>query len=148
MAQFFLRRPAFAWVLAILTMVAGLVALNRIPVAQYPAVAPPTVILYADYPGATARTVEDRVTAVLEQQMHGIPGLLYIDSSSEAGTATVTIGFRQGTDPQLAQVNVRNRVAQAEPLLPEVVRRGGVYVDQASASPFMYVSLISKTGTM
>ncbi|ABF08007.1 multidrug efflux RND transporter permease subunit [Cupriavidus metallidurans] len=148
MAQFFLRRPAFAWVLAILTMVAGLVALNSIPVAQYPAVAPPTVILYADYPGATARTVEDRVTAVLEQQMHGIPGLLYIDSSSEAGTATVTIGFRQGTDPQLAQVNVRNRVSQAEPLLPEVVRRGGVYVDQASASPFMYVSLISKTGTM
>ena len=148
MAHFFLRRPAFAWVLAILTMVAGLVALNRIPVAQYPAVAPPMVILYADYPGATARTVEDRVTAVLEQQMHGIPGLLYIDSNSEAGTATVTIGFKQGTDPQLAQVNVRNRVAQAEPLLPEVVRRSGVYVDQASASPFMYASLISKTGTM
>ena len=143
MAQFFLRRPAFAWVLAILTMVAGLVALQRIPVAQYPAVAPPMVILYADYPGATAGTVEDRVTAVLEQQMHGIPGLLYIDSNSEAGTATVTIGFRQGTDPQLAQVNVRNRVAQAEPLLPEVVRRSGVYVDQASASPFMYVSLVS-----
>lgn len=148
MAHFFLRRPAFAWVLAILTMVSGLVALNRIPVAQYPAVAPPMVILYADYPGATARTVEDRVTAVLEQQMHGIPGLLYIDANSEAGTATVTIGFKQGTDPQLAQVNVRNRVAQAEPLLPEVVRRGGVYVDQASASPFIYVSLISKDGAM
>ncbi len=148
MASFFLKRPAFAWVLAILTVVAGLVALNRIPIAQYPAVAPPTVIIYADYPGASARTVEDRVTAVLEQQMHGIPGLLYLDSSSEGGTATVTLGFRQGTDPQLAQVNVRNRVAQAEPLLPEAVRRGGVYVDQASSSAFMYVSLVSDSGQL
>ncbi|AOY92377.1 aminoglycoside transporter [Cupriavidus sp. USMAA2-4] len=143
MAQFFLRRPAFAWVLAILTVVAGLLALTRIPIAQYPAVAPPTVIIYADYPGASARTVEDRVTAILEQQMHGIPGLLHLDSSSEPGAATVTLAFRQGTDPQLAQVNVRNRVAQAEPLLPETVRRGGVYVDQASSSPFLYVSLVS-----
>ncbi|WP_198035857.1 efflux RND transporter permease subunit, partial [Cupriavidus taiwanensis] len=148
MASFFLKRPAFAWVLAILTVVAGLLALNRIPIAQYPAVAPPTVIIYADYPGASARTVEDRVTAVLEQQMHGIPGLLYLDSSSEGGTATVTLGFRQGTDPQLAQVNVRNRVAQAEPLLPEAVRRGGVYVDQASSSAFMYVSLVSDSGQL
>ncbi len=85
MASFFLRRPAFAWVIAILTMVAGLIALTRIPIAQYPAVAPPTVIVYADYPGASARTVEDAVTAVLEQQMHGIPGLLYLDASSEGG---------------------------------------------------------------
>jgi multidrug efflux pump len=146
MASYFLTRPAFAWVLAILTVVAGLVALNRIPIAQYPAVAPPTVILYADYPGASARTVEDRVTAVLEQQMHGIPGLLTLDASSEGGSATVTLGFRQGTDPQLAQVNVRNRVSQAEPLLPEAVRRGGVYVDQASSSAFLYVSLVADSG--
>ncbi len=148
MAFFFLRRPAFAWVLAILTVVAGLLALTRIPIAQYPAVAPPTVIVYADYPGASSRTVEDRVTAIIEQQMHGIPGLLYLDSSSEGGSATVTIGFRQGTDPQLAQVNVRNRVAQAEPLLPETVRRGGIFVDQASSSAFMYVSLVSDGGQM
>ncbi|MDF3836440.1 multidrug efflux RND transporter permease subunit [Cupriavidus basilensis] len=148
MASFFLRRPAFAWVIAILTMVAGLIALTRIPIAQYPAVAPPTVIVYTDYPGASARTVEDAVTAVLEQQMHGIPGLLYLDASSEGGSATITLGFRQGTDAQLAQVNVRNRVMQAEPLLPETVRRGGIYVDQASSSPFMYVSLVSDTGQM
>lgn len=148
MAFFFLRRPAFAWVLAILTVVAGLLALTRIPIAQYPAVAPPMVIVYADYPGASARTVEDRVTAVIEQQMHGIPGLLYLDSNSEGGSSTVTIGFRQGTDPQLAQVNVRNRVAQAEPLLPEVVRRGGIFVDQASTSAFMYVSLVSDNGKL
>ncbi|MGO4331506.1 efflux RND transporter permease subunit [Cupriavidus sp. 2TAF22] len=148
MASFFLRRPAFAWVIAILTMVAGLIALTRIPIAQYPAVAPPTVIVSADYPGASARTVEDAVTAVLEQQMHGIPGLLYLDASSEGGTASVTLGFRQGTDAQLAQVNVRNRVMQAEPLLPEAVRRGGIYVDQASANPFMYVSLVSDDGQL
>ncbi|KJK15141.1 aminoglycoside transporter [Burkholderiaceae bacterium 16] len=146
MASFFLRRPAFAWVIAILTMVAGLIALTRIPIAQYPAVAPPTVIVYADYAGASARTVEDAVTAVLEQQMHGIPGLLYLDASSEGGAATITLGFRQGTDAQLAQVNVRNRVMQAEPLLPEAVRRGGIFVDQASSSPFMYVSLVSDGG--
>lgn len=148
MAPFFLRRPAFAWVLAILTVVAGIAALTRIPIAQYPAVAPPTVMVYADYPGASAQTVEDAVTAVLEQQLHGIPGLLYLNSTSEGGTATITLGFRQGTDAQLAQVNVRNRVMQAEPLLPEPVRRGGVYVDQASSSPFMYVSLRSEGGTM
>ena len=148
MASFFLRRPAFAWVIAILTMVAGLIALTRIPIAQYPAVAPPTVIVYADYAGASARTVEDAVTAVLEQQMHGIPGLLYLDASSEGGAATITLGFRQGTDAQLAQVNVRNRVMQAEPLLPEAVRRGGIFVDQASSSPFMYVSLVSDGGQL
>ncbi|MCP3019972.1 multidrug efflux RND transporter permease subunit [Cupriavidus basilensis] len=148
MASFFLRRPAFAWVIAILTMVAGLIALTRIPIAQYPAVAPPTVIVYADYAGASARTVEDAVTAVLEQQMHGIPGLLYLDASSEGGAATITLGFRQGTDAQLAQVNVRNRVMQAEPLLPEAVRRGGIFVDQAGSSPFMYVSLVSQNSQL
>lgn len=148
MASFFLRRPAFAWVLAILTVVAGLAALTRIPIAQYPAVAPPTVIVYADYPGASALTVEDSVTAVLEQQLHGIPGLLYLNATSEGGTATITLGFRQGTDAQLAQVNVRNRVMQAEPLLPEPVRRAGVLVDQASSSPFMYVSLRSDDGAL
>ncbi|WP_455285643.1 efflux RND transporter permease subunit [Cupriavidus necator] len=146
MASFFLHRPALAWVLAILIVVAGLVALHRIPVAQYPAVAAPTVTVYAGYPGASARTVEDRVTAVIEQQMHGIPGLRYIDSNSEAGTATVVLTFDQSTDPQLAQVNVRNRVTQAESLLPERVRRGGIYVDQASTAVFMYVSLVSNKG--
>src|ERR1700690_3828051 len=105
MARFFIDRPVFAWVVALLISLGGILSLNRLPVAQYPSIAPPSVSVTAIYPGASAQTLQDAVTSVIEQQMNGIDGLLYMSSTSESsGQATITLSFQPGTNPDIAQV--------------------------------------------
>ena len=147
MARFFIDRPVFAWVVAILIMGAGALAILTLPVSQYPQIAPPSVNISAAYPGASAETVENTVTQVIEQQMTGLEGLRYMSSSSTAaGAATITLTFETGTDPDIAQVQVQNRLAQATPLLPEVVQRQGIVVRKSSSGFLMVVALIAESG--
>jgi len=128
MARFFIDRPVFAWVVSILIMVLGVLAITQLPVAQYPNVAPPSISVTANYAGASAETLQETVTAVIEQQLNGIDNLLYMSSSSDAsGLATVTLYFLPGTNPDVAQVQVQNKVQLATPSLPQTVataRRG------------------------
>ncbi|GAB5376012.1 MAG: efflux RND transporter permease subunit [Acuticoccus sp.] len=147
MGQFFIDRPVFAWVIAILIMGVGVLAILTLPVAQYPEIAPPSVNVTATYPGASAQTVENTVTQVIEQQMTGLDGLRYISSNStSAGSASVNLTFETGTDPDIAQVQVQNKLAQASSLLPEVVQRQGVTVRKSSAGFLMVIGLISESG--
>ena len=119
MARFFIDRPIFAWVIALFIMVLGAVAIKQLPIAQYPTVAPPSIVVTAAYPGASAQTLEDSVISVIEREMNGSPGLIYMESISQAnGTGTITLSFETGTDPQLAQVDVQNRLGRASPRLP------------------------------
>ena len=149
MARFFIDRPVFAWVIAILIMGIGILSVLALPVAQYPEIAPPSVSVSATYPGASAETVENTVTQIIEQQMTGLDGLRYFSSSStSAGAATVTLTFETGTDADIAQVQVQNKVSQATALLPEVVQRQGVTVRKSSAGFLMVIGLISETGDM
>jgi HAE1 family hydrophobic/amphiphilic exporter-1/multidrug efflux pump len=145
MPRFFIDRPIFAWVIAILIMGLGALSILTLPVSQYPQIAPPSVSVTATYPGASAETVENTVTQVIEQQMTGLDGLRYLSSSSTAaGAATVTLTFETGTDPDIAQVQVQNKLAQATPLLPEAVQRQGVVVRKAASGFLMVVALISQ----
>ncbi|MCI4662508.1 MAG: efflux RND transporter permease subunit [Neomegalonema sp.] len=147
MARFFITRPVFAWVIAILIMGAGALSILSLPVAQYPQIAPPSVTVSATYPGASAQTVENTVTQVLEQQMTGLDGLRYLSSSStSAGSASITLNFETGTDPDIAQVQVQNKLSQATALLPEQVQRQGVTVRKSSAGFLLVVALISEDG--
>ncbi len=149
MGQFFIDRPVFAWVIAILIMGVGVLAIMTLPVAQYPEIAPPSVTVNATYPGASAETVENTVTQVIEQQMTGLDGLRYMSSNStSAGSATITLNFETGTDPDIAQVQVQNKLAQASSLLPEVVQRQGVSVRKSSAGFLMVIGLISEAGNL
>ncbi|MGY9048160.1 MAG: efflux RND transporter permease subunit, partial [Rhodobacterales bacterium] len=134
MARFFIDRPIFAWVLSIFIMGIGVLSILTLPIAQYPQIAPPTVSISASYPGASADTVANTVTQVIEQQMTGLDGLRYISSSStSAGGASITLTFETGTDPDIAQVQVQNKLAQATALLPEPVTRQGVTVRKSSS---------------
>ncbi|EKE43948.1 RND transporter, HAE1 family [Oceaniovalibus guishaninsula JLT2003] len=145
MAQFFISRPIFAWVIALFISGLGVLAILALPVAQYPEIAPPSVSVNASYPGASADTVANTVTQVIEQQMTGLDGLRYISSSStSAGGSSVTLTFETGTDPDIAQVQVQNKLAQATPLLPEIVQRQGVSVQKSSSGFLMVVALISQ----
>ena len=127
MARFFIDRPVFAWVISIIIMGVGLLSILSLPISQYPQIAPPSVTVSASYPGASAETVANTVTQVIEQQMTGLDGLRYISSSStSAGAAQITLTFETGTDPDIAQVQVQNKLAKATPLLPEAVQRQGV----------------------
>jgi HAE1 family hydrophobic/amphiphilic exporter-1/multidrug efflux pump len=149
MARFFIDRPVFAWVISILIMGVGLLSIVTLPVAQYPQIAPPSVRVTAQYPGASAETVANTVTQIIEQQMTGLDGMRYLSSSStSAGTATITLTFEAGTDADVAQVQVQNKLAQATPLLPETVQRLGVRVQKASSSFFMVIALISDDGRL
>ncbi|GAA0294971.1 efflux RND transporter permease subunit [Rhodovulum strictum] len=149
MARFFIDRPVFAWVISILIMGIGLLSILTLPIAQYPQIAPPSVSVQAAYPGASAETVANTVTQVIEQQMTGLDGLRYISSSStSAGTAQITLTFETGTDPDIAQVQVQNKLAQATPLLPEIVQRQGVSVRKSSAGFLMVIGLISSYGAL
>ena len=124
MAQFFIDRPVFAWVIALFVMVLGGVAIKQLPIAQYPSVAPPSIVLTATYPGASAQTLEDSVISVVEQEMNGSPGLIYMESVSQAnGVGSITLTFESGTDASLAQVDVQNRLSRASPRLPVRVRQ-------------------------
>ena len=144
MARFFIDRPIFAWVIALFIMVVGGVAIKQLPVAQYPTVAPPSIVVSAAYPGASAQTLEDSVISVIEREMNGSPGLIYMESISQAnGTGTLTLSFETGTDPALAQVDVQNRLGRATPRLPQAVVQQGVRVDQARSNFLMFTILSS-----
>lgn len=142
MSQFFIGRPNFAWVVALFITLGGLLALPNLPVSQYPTVAPPQVTIYATYPGASAQVLTDSVTSIIEQELNGAKNLLYFESSSNAnGIAEITVTFEPGTDPDLAQVDVQNRLKKAESRLPQVVLDLGVQVEQASSGFLMIYSL-------
>jgi len=144
MGGFFIDRPVFAAVIAIVITLAGFLALKATPVAQYPDIAPPTVFVSASYPGATAEVIANTVAAPLEQQINGVDRMMYMSSScSSSGGMSLTITFEAGTDPDMAQVNVQNRVNQALPMLPEVVSKQGVLVQKRSGSFMMIISIYS-----
>jgi multidrug efflux pump len=142
LARFFASRPVFAWVMSIVIMLAGIASILALPVAQYPDVAPPTVGVYANYFGASAETVENSVTQVLEQQLTGLDGLIYFSSnSSSTGQASINVTFRQGTNPDIAQVQVQNKVQQAIPRLPPAVQQTGLFVTKAQTNFLMIVAI-------
>ncbi|EDW5258197.1 efflux RND transporter permease subunit [Salmonella enterica] len=144
MANFFIRRPIFAWVLAIILMMAGALAIMQLPVAQYPTIAPPAVSISATYPGADAQTVQDTVTQVIEQNMNGIDNLMYMSSTSDsADSVTITLTFQSGTDPDIAQVQVQNKLQLATPLLPQEVQQQGISVEKSSSSFLMVAGFVS-----
>ncbi|WP_392431977.1 efflux RND transporter permease AcrB [Yersinia sp. HM-2024] len=149
MAKFFIDRPIFAWVIAIIIMLAGSLAIMKLPVAQYPTIAPPAISISANYPGADATTVQNTVTQVIEQNMNGIDNLLYMSSSSDSsGNVQLTLTFNSGTDPDIAQVQVQNKLQLAMPLLPQEVQQQGVSVEKSSSSFLMVAGFISDDGTM
>jgi len=144
MANFFIQRPIFAWVLAIILMIAGGLAILQLPVAQYPTIAPPAVAVTATYPGADAQTVQDTVTQVIEQNMNGIDNLMYMSSTSDsAGNVTITLTFQSGTDPDIAQVQVQNKLQLAMPLLPQEVQQQGIGVEKSSSSFLLVAGFVS-----
>jgi multidrug efflux pump len=143
MAKFFIDRPIFAWVIALFILVMGGVAITKLPIAQYPPVAPPSIVVSATYPGASAQTLEDSVISVIEQEMNGSPGLIYMESVSQAnGGGAITLSFDSNTNADLAQVDVQNRLARASPRLPAAVTQQGVRVDK-SRSNFLLFTILS-----
>ena len=149
MAQFFIHRPIFAWVIALVIMLAGILTLTKMPIAQYPTIAPPTVTISATYPGASAETVENTVTQIIEQQMNGLDGLRYISSNSAGnGQASIALNFEQGVDPDIAQVQVQNKLQSATALLPDDVQRQGVRVTKSGASFLQVLAFYSPDGSL
>ncbi len=149
MAKFFIDRPIFAWVIAIIIMLAGLLSILKLPVAQYPTIAPPAVTVTATYPGADAKTVQDTVTQVIEQNMNGIDNLMYMSSTSDSsGTVEITLTFETGTDADIAQVQVQNKLQLAMPLLPQEVQQQGINVKKSSSSFLMVLGFINTDGSM
>ncbi|WP_109809493.1 efflux RND transporter permease subunit [Sphingosinithalassobacter portus] len=148
MSRFFIDRPIFAWVIAIVLMLAGGIAIRQLPVAQFPTVAAPAIAINVSYPGADAETLEKTTTQVIEQQLKGLDHLRYFTSSStSAGTASITLTFEQGTDADIAQVQVQNKVQAATPQLPQEVQRQGVQVNKSAASLLMVVGIYSEDGS-
>ncbi len=144
MARFFIHRPIFAWVVALFLMVIGVVSITQLPISQYPKVAPPTIQVSVTYPGASAQTLEDSVLSVIEREMNGSPGLMYMEAVAEAnGTGTLTLTFENGTNEDLAQVDVQNRLSKATPRLPSAVTQQGVSVDKSRSNFLMFVMLSS-----
>ncbi|TDP63979.1 efflux RND transporter permease subunit [Roseateles toxinivorans] len=149
MARFFIDRPVFAWVIALFILVFGGVAITKLPVAQYPTVAPPSLVINAVYPGASAKTLDESVISVIEQELNGAPGLAYMESVSQAnGTGAITVTFEPGTNIDLAQVEVQNRLSRATPRLPSAVTQQGVRVDKARSNFLLFVTLSSKDGSL
>ena len=143
MSRFFIDRPIFAWVIALFVIVIGAVSITKLPIAQYPPVAPPAIVLTASYQGASARTLEESVISVIEQEINGSPGLIYMESVTQAnGVGQITISFEPGTNPDLAQVDVQNRLARASPRLPAAVTQQGVRVEK-SRSNFLLFTILS-----
>ncbi|QOF78068.1 efflux RND transporter permease subunit [Variovorax sp. 38R] len=143
MAKFFIDRPIFAWVIALFIIVMGSVAVTQLPISQYPPVAPPAIVINVAYPGASAQTLEDSVLSVIEREMNGSPGLIYMESVAQAdGTGAITISFEAGTNEDLAQVDVQNRLARATPRLPSAVTQQGVRVDK-SRNNFLLFAMLS-----
>ncbi|MEC5318019.1 efflux RND transporter permease subunit [Brenneria populi subsp. brevivirga] len=149
MAKFFIDRPIFAWVIAIVVMLAGALSIVQLPIAQYPTIAPPAIEITANYPGADASTMQDSVTQVIEQNMNGIDNLMYMSSNSDSsGTVQITLTFEAGTDPDIAQVQVQNKLQLATPLLPQEVQQQGVQVQKSSSSFLMVAAFISSSSEM
>ena len=145
MARFFIDRPIFAWVLAIVIMLAGILSINTLPVSQYPTIAPPTVTIRSNYPGANAETVENTITKIIEQNMIGLDGYMYMSSSSDGyGSSEIEITFEPGTNPDIAQVQVQNKLNQCTSQLPTVVQQNGIDVKKSTDAFLMVVGLISK----
>ena len=145
MARFFIDRPIFAWVIAIVIMLAGALSIDKLPVSQYPPIAPPAIVINASYPGASAKTLEDSVTQIIEQKMTGIDNLLYMSSSSDSyGRASVTLTFNAGTNPDIAQVQVQNKLQLAMPSLPQIVQAQGVQVAKSSPNFLLIIGLVSE----
>src|SRR5476649_370079 len=135
MARFFIDRPIFAWVIAIVIMLAGVISILGLPISQYPTIAPPSISISGTYPGASAKTVEDAVTQVIEQKMKGIDGLRYMSSSSDStGGISITLTFKTGTNPDIAKVQVQNKLQLATPLLPTAVTQQVLVVSKATRS--------------
>ncbi|MDQ0390289.1 efflux RND transporter permease subunit [Labrys monachus] len=149
MARFFIDRPVFAWVIAIIIMLGGVLAIRSLSIAQYPSIAPPAVAISATYPGASAQTLQDTVTQIIEQKMQGIDNLLYMSSTSDStGSLTLTITFANGTDPDIAQVQVQNKLQLATPLLPQVVQQQGIKVAKSSSSFLLVLGFVSEDDSM
>ena len=149
MPRFFINRPIFASVIAIMVMLAGLLAIKTMPVSQYPPIAPPQITINAMYPGASAQTVQDTVTQVIEQKLNGIDNLIYMSSTSDsAGAVAINLTFKAGTDPNIAQVQVQNKLQLAVPLLPQIVQRQGIAVVKSSRNYLMIVGLVSEDGSL
>lgn len=149
MSRFFIDRPIFAWVIALVIMIAGGLSVLSMPVNQYPDIAPPAVAISATYPGASAQTVQDTVTQVIEQQLNGLDGLRYIRSESNAdGSATIVVTFNQGVDPNIAQVQVQNKLQLATPQLPEAVQRQGLRVIKYQVNFMLLAGLVSEDGKL
>ncbi|MBP7610436.1 MAG: efflux RND transporter permease subunit, partial [Steroidobacteraceae bacterium] len=149
MAHFFIDRPIFAWVIAIIIMLAGGLAITQLPISMYPNIAPPAVTISANYPGASARVVQDAVTQIIEQNMTGLDGLIYMSATSDAsGNASISLTFESGTDPDIAQVQVQNKLQLAMPSLPQEVQRQGVNVTKSRSGFLMVIAFVSKDGSM
>ncbi|MGH8054640.1 MAG: multidrug efflux RND transporter permease subunit SmeE [Stenotrophomonas sp.] len=149
MARFFIDRPIFAWVIAIIIMLAGALAMLKLPISMYPEVAPPAVSISANYPGASAKVVEDSVTQIIEQNMKGLDGLMYFSSNSSSnGQASITLTFESGTDSDIAQVQVQNKLQLAMPLLPQEVQRQGINVAKSSSGFLNVIGFVSEDGSM
>ncbi|MGQ0836466.1 MAG: efflux RND transporter permease subunit [Gammaproteobacteria bacterium] len=149
MARFFIDRPIFAWVIAIIIMVAGALSITQLPISRYPTIAPPSVTISAVYPGASAQTVEESVTQIIEQNMKGLDGLLYMSAASDSnGRVNLTLTFGTGTDPDIAQVQVQNKLQLAVPLLPQIVQQQGISVNKANTGFLMVIGFVSRDGRM
>ena len=149
MAKFFIDRPVFAWVIALFIMLAGALSITRLPVAQYPTIAPPSIQITATYPGATVQTLDESIISLIEQEMNGAEGLQYMESQSQAnGQAQVTVTFLPGTNPDLAQVDVQNRLKRVEPRLPQAVTQQGVLVTKARSNFLLFTTLSSTDGRL
>jgi multidrug efflux pump len=149
MPRFFINRPIFAVVIAIMVILAGLLAIKTLPVSQYPPIAPPQIAINAVYPGASAQTVQDTVTQVIEQKLNGIDNLIYMGSTSDSsGAISITLTFKAGTDPNIAQVQVQNKLQLAVPLLPQIVQRQGIQVVKSTRNFLMIVGLVSEDDSM
>src|ERR1700761_2103652 len=147
LSQFFIERPVFAWVIAIVIVMFGIIAIETLPITQYPTIAPPAVTIVATYPGADAQTVQNSVTQVIEQQLTGVDNLLYFSSSSSSnGQTSVTATFAPGTNPDIAQVQVQNKVQQALPILPQEVQQQGVVVRKSQSNFLMVIALYDDSG--
>lgn len=149
MSRFFIDRPIFAWVIALVIMLAGGLSILNLPVNQYPSIAPPAIGIQVTYPGASAQTVQDTVVQVIEQQLNGIDGLRYISSASNSdGSMEITVTFNQGVNPDIAQVQVQNKLQLATPLLPQEVQQQGIRVTKSVRNFLMVVGVVSSDGSM
>ncbi|AZC24495.1 efflux RND transporter permease subunit [Pseudomonas sessilinigenes] len=148
MPQFFIDRPVFAWVVAFFILLGGALAIPKLPVAQYPNVAPPQIEIAATYPGASAQTLDESVVSLIEQELNGADHLLYFSSQSSLGSATITATFQPGTNPELAQVDVQNRLKAVEPRLPQAVTQQGLQVEKVSAGFLLLITLSSNDGRL